>query len=775
MQCFQGTRHPTDDLSQLSGQYHQGSQRGRRRKMGEAEDPAADEVHEDPDSKRSQRLSTYFCLDPPEVRNHKHCISSAAQFRLLSKPEKLTSGSAQRLMEDFSCALYRKILLQGRLYVFQRHVCFWANIFGSVVTETIDLRDVTIVRKAKTMNIVPNALEFRLIGGTTAFFTSFIYHDNAYRTILLQWQHYCRYGRIFLPESPSLRRQRTLREQATNDQDICNGTSARDTTAFPEIAEHSSSPESEENDAIDEDDAGNEAAVSKFILDSQSRARADDGEGSADVISTLDVDDTTAAFISGTSYNEVADDTQGEDDTMPECIDADEHLEWPSDMDVIVRDSFECGSLANFFSEFLSDCARSFERRFRECRGDSEVKISAWTSDKRIGLMRDLGFRSPVQSSMGPPTTYCQQTQVCRRYSSGVLLLESSQRMTDIPYAEYFTVDTRLQATERDDGSVDVITGATARFTKSTLFQNRIKQGVMQQSESSTSTWLADAHKLLGSKAMTDEQPRSSHKRRWDWKRSNGGSTKKKAEAKAETERLHGKRQTLKMRPCDTSTSESAASAPPSRHSSEASLSSDDECTERREDASFRGYSVCEEVPAAWQSTIRSVLGVQPMPRSSAGNSREPCVTEEGTSTSNVQCESGEYANLWETETDGYPQDHEAAGIRSGNDPCAPVRHIGNLRKSKGYESLVATSSSEVCLLDRLRRKTEDQLVCKHVQPLKASSPRGDQGRTAGARFEASVHQRRCVFACCGAAAAACACVCEIVPWQALKWNGGNA
>lgn len=42
-------------------------------------------------------------------------------------------------------------------------------------------QDVTIVRKAKTMKIVPNALQVCQVGGKRDFFASFIYHDHAYR------------------------------------------------------------------------------------------------------------------------------------------------------------------------------------------------------------------------------------------------------------------------------------------------------------------------------------------------------------------------------------------------------------------------------------------------------------------------------------------------------------------------------------------------------------------------------------------------------------------
>ena len=37
--------------------------------------------------------------------------------------------SDERLIVDYSCALQRDILLQGRIYVTQNYLCFYANIF----------------------------------------------------------------------------------------------------------------------------------------------------------------------------------------------------------------------------------------------------------------------------------------------------------------------------------------------------------------------------------------------------------------------------------------------------------------------------------------------------------------------------------------------------------------------------------------------------------------------------------------------------------------------
>ena len=60
---------------------------------------------------------------------------------------------------EFNCALQKRILLQGRLYLFDSYVCFYSNVFGYVHTKVIPLADVTAVCKKKTALVVPNAIE----------------------------------------------------------------------------------------------------------------------------------------------------------------------------------------------------------------------------------------------------------------------------------------------------------------------------------------------------------------------------------------------------------------------------------------------------------------------------------------------------------------------------------------------------------------------------------------------------------------------------------------
>ena len=47
----------------------------------------------------------------------------------------LTCLCKQELLNDFTCALKRKMLLHGRIYIFSAHIAFHTNLFGYVKTK----------------------------------------------------------------------------------------------------------------------------------------------------------------------------------------------------------------------------------------------------------------------------------------------------------------------------------------------------------------------------------------------------------------------------------------------------------------------------------------------------------------------------------------------------------------------------------------------------------------------------------------------------------------
>ncbi|XP_048859705.1 protein Aster-A-like isoform X1 [Brienomyrus brachyistius] len=94
----------------------------------------------------------------------------------------------ERLIVDYSCALQKDILLQGRLYLSENWLCFYSNIFRWETTITILLKDVVNLTKEKTAKLIPNAIQIST-DHDKHFFTSFGARDRSYMMIFRLWQN----------------------------------------------------------------------------------------------------------------------------------------------------------------------------------------------------------------------------------------------------------------------------------------------------------------------------------------------------------------------------------------------------------------------------------------------------------------------------------------------------------------------------------------------------------------------------------------------------------
>ncbi|XP_076875413.1 protein Aster-B isoform X4 [Brachyhypopomus gauderio] len=126
-------------------------------------------------SKKSQ--SWYNVLSPTYKQRNE-------DFRKLFKQ----LPDTERLIVDYSCALQKDILLQGRLYLSENWICFYSNIFRWETLLTVRLKDVCSMTKEKTARLIPNAIQL-CTDNEKHFFTSFGARDRTYMMMFRLWQN----------------------------------------------------------------------------------------------------------------------------------------------------------------------------------------------------------------------------------------------------------------------------------------------------------------------------------------------------------------------------------------------------------------------------------------------------------------------------------------------------------------------------------------------------------------------------------------------------------
>ena len=69
--------------------------------------------------------------------------------------------SDEVLFTDYSCALKQKMLLHGRMFLTNRHVCFYSNLFGFEKKLVIPMESIARISKGTTLKMLSNAVRDR--------------------------------------------------------------------------------------------------------------------------------------------------------------------------------------------------------------------------------------------------------------------------------------------------------------------------------------------------------------------------------------------------------------------------------------------------------------------------------------------------------------------------------------------------------------------------------------------------------------------------------------
>ena len=90
-------------------------------------------------------------------------------------------------MEDFSCAVYQRILVHGRMYITLNHLCFKADIFGFKARVLLPFREIAHMQRSMT-NIINPSITINTIHKQTHVFASFLFRDHTFRILEDLWK-----------------------------------------------------------------------------------------------------------------------------------------------------------------------------------------------------------------------------------------------------------------------------------------------------------------------------------------------------------------------------------------------------------------------------------------------------------------------------------------------------------------------------------------------------------------------------------------------------------
>lgn len=337
------------------------------------------------------------------------------------------------LIEDYSAALQRDILLQGRLYVSEGHVCFSSNILGWVTNLVISFDEVVSVEKKNTAVIFPNAIVIQTLHARNVF-ASFVTRDSTYDLLIGIWKI----------SHPNLK-------SSLNGVTLDAGTGDKTEKAESVHTEEDGSEEGSDEEVYDEDEEEEEGAES-FV---------EAGEGSiagSEVAAEMkSVSRKTSAALGGgeKSQNgavkasdpaEVSAAPGGQDFPGPathgptECGDQASHYEKE------LTDTVIAAPLGKIYSLMFGPASGVFMRKWLL---EDQKSMELQMDDDKQGLGENkktftYSFIKPLNASIGPRQTKCNITQTLEQFDLEKAVVVSCATQTpDVPSGNIFLTKTK--------------------------------------------------------------------------------------------------------------------------------------------------------------------------------------------------------------------------------------------------------------------------------------------------------------------------------------------
>lgn len=375
------------------------------------------------------------------------------------------------LIQDFNCALQENFLLQGHMYLFGHSICFYSNLFGFETKRIIPFNEITAVRRAKAAAIFPTAIEI-VAGGKKYFFTSFLSRDEAFKLIDDGW----------LQHNGAVKESADLEPKS----DILDSGRVQGADSFRQATEGVESLERNKDNMVQED--SKPLVNGEVEIISNPSGVQDNMEEEAVILQNTDCSSSgKSSFL------------KLEDSDAPRV---------PEGFTLVAEAKFPV-KVEKFFELFISDDSLAFQESFRRKCGDKDFKCTQWRPHEEFGHSRNLSFQHPIKIYLGAKLGGCHEVQKCRLYRNSHLVVESSQEVSDVPFADYFRVEGFWDVKKDGDdpeGGCSLKVYINVAFTKKTMFRGKIVQSTVDECREVYATWIALAHELLKQKKLEKEK-----------------------------------------------------------------------------------------------------------------------------------------------------------------------------------------------------------------------------------------------------------------------------
>ncbi|KAI1903349.1 hypothetical protein AGOR_G00026280 [Albula goreensis] len=415
-------------------------------------------------SKKSQ--SWYNVLSPTYKQRNE-------DFRKLFKQ----LPDSERLIVDYSCALQRDILLQGRLYLSENWICFYSNIFRWETLLTVRLKDICSMTKEKTARLIPNAIQL-CTDTEKHFFTSFGARDRTYMMMFRLWQnalldkplcpkelwhfvHQC-YGNElgltsddedYVPPDDDFNTMGYCEEIPAEDNEINDNSSKSSAEAKPDTSPQLNKKAFSNNNALTP--TGSTEAPVSFDIPPAEEFTSCLPDGEILPVPVTDNKNNELSIPAPVPTPSPSLDFNDNEDLPTELSDSSETHDEAGEVQAFQEDlngKQYINEVYKFSVDKLYDILfteSQFMRDFLEQRRFSDVVYHPWKKEEAGNQTREIMYTISLTNPLAPKTATVTETQTLYKASqeSECYIIDAEVIAHDVPYHDYFYTLNRYMLT----------------------------------------------------------------------------------------------------------------------------------------------------------------------------------------------------------------------------------------------------------------------------------------------------------------------------------------
>lgn len=438
-------------------------------------------------------------------------ISKELSERARSAPliKKFNLPATETLLNDYSAALLKHILIHGRMYVSQNYICFESKIFGIKTMEVIPFKDITVLtKKSKKLNFA-RGIEIAT-PSQTYYFASFVSRVRAFALLTQIWRQH-------VPKDD---------QQPDDDDDDEDDEDAPDYESDDSALKKTKKIVKENSDVNlklgrsvecpppEQLKELQEKGLRRFSSPLLSRVVGSSNNNKNATASALATSSTTLldlppepdhnALAASAPVAITSSTASGSTSSIPEPASAPPSAPPSDDEDEgdydegdgflgaeavyqqVLNTTFNI-NVKSFFKLFFSDDS-TFTQTYRGHRGDKDITVKKWTNSPQFGMIRDVLFMSPVKVPLGPSHTRATETQ---RYhlSKNRLLIDTVTMFLDIPYGDSFRIEGKWDVSPASPDSCRLVISIGVHFMKKTWFKSKIESQTIKETKESFQQW----------------------------------------------------------------------------------------------------------------------------------------------------------------------------------------------------------------------------------------------------------------------------------------------